>query len=122
MLEPMRVDRGKHWHFAGIRHGSAHSAANRMITVRMVPMGQTEMDVGADPDLLIVTDYLNELGYLAQDLNRAALANMCRYVFKGSGHEHDLKDKAIYHLVVGLARIVDCVRLANVWRTGSHRI
>lgn len=93
-----------------------------MITVRMVPMGQTEMDVGADPDLLIVTDYLNELGYLAQDLNRAALANMCRYVFKGSGHEHDLKDKAIYHLVAGLARIVDCVRLANVWRTGSHRI
>jgi len=40
--------------------------------------------VGADPDVLIITDYLQGLRYLAHDLNKAALANMHQYVLKGA--------------------------------------
>lgn len=57
--------------------------------------GDVNGDDAIDSDIIIIHDYLNDLGALAHDMNRAALANMSHYALRGGGEDQGLRGQVV---------------------------
>lgn len=61
--------------------------------------GDADGDGAIDSDIVIIKDYMNDLGPLAHGMNRPALAHVSNYVLQGGDNKHDLKEQVVHTIL-----------------------
>lgn len=80
------------------RHGKLPSP-------RHAGKGDLDGNGAIDSDIIIIKDYLVNLGPLEDSMNKLALANVSNYVVQGGEKKDDLSKQVVHTILAGISRL-----------------